>query len=110
MECFGLEVCGVHNVCSVSEAFSLVFLFLFIKLFFLWRGVSGSVYGALRWDPCDIHSFCSVYQAFGLVVFCPFRVFAAFRGHWGGTLVAFTVLVGFFGALGLEICGAFQRL
>ena len=30
MECFGLEVCGVHNVCSVSEAFSLVFLFVFI--------------------------------------------------------------------------------
>ena len=30
MECFGLEVCGVPNVCNVSEAFSLVFLFLFI--------------------------------------------------------------------------------
>ena len=28
MECFGLEVCGVH-VCSVSEAFSLVFLFFY---------------------------------------------------------------------------------
>ena len=36
---------------------------------------------------------CSVYQAFGLVVFCPFRVFAAFRGHWGWTLTAFTALV-----------------
>ena len=35
MECFGLELCGVHIVCSVSEAFSLVFLFLFIWLFFL---------------------------------------------------------------------------
>ena len=30
MECLGLEVCGVHNVCGVSEAFGLVFLFLFI--------------------------------------------------------------------------------
>ena len=45
-----------------------------------------------------------------LVIFCPFRVFAAFRGHWGGTLVAFTELVVFYWALGLDICGAFQRL
>ena len=30
MECFGLDVCGVHNICSISEAFSLIFLFLFI--------------------------------------------------------------------------------
>ena len=30
MECFGLDVCGVHNICSVSEALSLVFLFLLI--------------------------------------------------------------------------------
>ena len=34
----------------------------------------------------------------------------AFMGHWGGTIVAFTVLVGFYWALGLDICGAFQRL
>ena len=55
---------------------------------------------------------CSVYQAFGLVVFCPFRVFAAFRGHWGGTLTAFTALVVlfFYWALGLDIGGVFQRL
>ena len=74
-----------------------------------WR--KGSVYGALRWDPCGVHSNCSVYQAFGLVIFfCPFRVFAAVRGLWGGTLVAFTVLVVFYWALGLDICGTFQRL
>ena len=42
--------------------------------------------------------------------FCPFRVFAAVRGLWGGTLVAFTVLVVFYWALGLDICGTFQRL
>ena len=30
MKCFGSDVCGVHSVCSVSEAFSLVFLFLFM--------------------------------------------------------------------------------
>ena len=28
MECFGLEVCGVHSICSVSEVFSLLFLFI----------------------------------------------------------------------------------
>ena len=42
--------------------------------------------------------------------FCPFRVFAAVRGLWGGTLVAFTVLVVCYWALGLDICGTFQRL
>ena len=34
----------------------------------------------------------------------------AFMGHWGGTLMAFTVLVRFYWALGLDVCGAFQRL
>ena len=34
----------------------------------------------------------------------------ALRGHWGGTLVAFTVLVVFCWALGLDVCGAFQHL
>ena len=43
-------------------------------------------------------------------LFCPFRVFAAVRGLWGGTLVAFSVLVVFYWALGLDICGTFQRL
>ena len=32
----------------------------------------------------------------------------AFMGHWGGTLVAFTVLAGFYWALGLDVCCAFQ--
>ena len=36
---FMLNVCGVHSVCSVSEAFRLVFLFSFFLLF-LWRGVA----------------------------------------------------------------------
>ena len=90
-------------------------VYLFIYLFIVWRGVawrgvSCSVYGALGWDPCGVHSICSVYQAFGLVIFCPFRVFAAVRGHWGGSLVAFTVLVVFSWAMGLDSCGAFRRL
>ena len=34
----------------------------------------------------------------------------AFMGHWGGTVVAFTVSVRFYWALGLDVCGAFQRL
>ena len=95
-----------HAGCSV---------YLFIYLFIVWRGVawrgvSCSVYGALGWDPCGVHSICSVYQAFGLVILCPFRVFAAVRGLWGGTLVAFTVLVVFSWAIGLVSCGAFRRL
>ena len=88
---------------------SVYFIYLFIYCV-AWRGVACSIYGTLGWGPCGVHSVWSVYEAFGLVIFCPFRVFAAFRGHWGGTLVAFTVLVVFYWTLGLDICGAFQRL
>ena len=41
MECFGLEVCGGHSVCSLSEAFSLVFvIFIYVVIpFVAWRNV-----------------------------------------------------------------------
>ena len=40
MECFGLDVCGFHSICSVFEAFRLLFLFyLFSYSFVVWRGV-----------------------------------------------------------------------
>ena len=56
-------------------------------------------------------AFAAFIRRLGWSFFCPFRVFAAVRGLWGGTLVAFTVLVVFFyWALGLDICGTFQRL
>ena len=58
---------------------------------------------------CFCFFFVFVF-VFVFVLFCPFRVFAAVRGLWGGTLVAFTVLVVFYWALGLDICGTFQRL
>ena len=127
----GWDPCGVYSVSrfllgigvghlwrfSAFVAFmrhagwSVYFIYLFIVWRGVaWRGVACSVYGALVWGPCGVHSVWSVYEAFGLVIFCPFRVFAAFTGHWGGTLVAFTVLVVFYWALGLDICGAFQRL
>ena len=35
MECFGLDVCGVHSVCSVFEAFRLVFLFYLFSYSFV---------------------------------------------------------------------------
>ena len=41
----------------------------FTYLFFVWRGVACSVYGALVWGPCGVHSVRSVYEAFGLVAF-----------------------------------------
>ena len=77
-------------------------------------------YWALGWSFVVLFSVCSVYEARRLVflfysfIFCvawrgvALRV--ALRGHWGGTLVAFTVLVVFCWALGLDDCGAFQRL
>ena len=63
-------------------------------------------------------SVCSVYEACRLVfLFYSFIYFlcgVAFRvalgGHCGGTLVAFTELGVFYWALGLDICGTFQRL
>ena len=51
-------------------------------------------------DVCEFHSVCSVYEAFGPVIFVAFRVFVAFMGHWGWTLVAFTALVVFMGRWG----------
>ena len=70
---------ALFSVCSVFEGCRLVFLFyLFIYLFF--------------------HLLFLFYTAL--------RV--AFMGHWGGTLVAFTVLVGFYWALGLDVCALFS--
>ena len=99
------------SICSVYEACRLVcLLYLFIYLLYgvAWCGVACSVYGTLGWGPCGVHSVWSVYEAFWAGhLFVPFRVFVMFMGHWGGTLVAFTVLVGFYWALGLDVCGAF---
>ena len=61
--------------------------FYSIHLFFVWRGV---VWRGVAWRGVALR--------------------VALRGHWGGTLVAFTVLVVFCWALGLDVCGAFQRL
>ena len=34
-----------------------------------------------------------------------FRVLVTLMGHWGGTLVAFTVFFIVYGVLGLDVCG-----
>ena len=56
------------------------------------------------WPFYFIHLFifCVAWHGVALCV--------ALRGHWGETLVAFTVLVVFYWALGLDICGIFKRL
>ena len=54
--------------------------------------------------------FIYYYYYFYLLFLFYAALRVAFMGHWGGTLVAFTVLVGFYWALGLDVCGAFQRL
>ena len=51
-----------------------------------------------------VHSICSVYEAFGPVIFVAFRVFVAFMGHWGWTLVAFKELE-VFRVVGLVVGG-----
>ena len=94
-------------VCDV--ACSVVF-YLFIYLFFI---------GLWDWTFVALSSVCSVYEGCRLVFLFHLFIYlfflcvtlrVAFMGHWGGNLVAFTVLVGFYWALGLDICGAFQRL
>ena len=56
-----------------------------------------------------VHSICSVYEAFGPVIFMAFRVFVAFVGHWGWTLVPFTELE-VFRIVGLVVGGVWQQL
>ena len=55
-------------------------------------------------DVRQVHSVCNVYEAFGPVIFVAFRVFVAFMGHWGWTLVAFTELE-VFRVVGLVVGG-----
>ena len=63
---------------------------------------------------CSVHEGCRlVFLFYSFILF--YFIFGValslvFMGHWGGTLMAFTVLVGFYWALGLDVCGAFQRL
>ena len=87
----GRDPCGVYSVHG---------FLLGIGVGHLWRFPAFVVYMRdAGW------SFYFIY----LFIFCV-RLRVAFMGHWGGTLVAFIVLVGFYWALGLDVCGAFQRL
>ena len=129
----GWDPCSVYNVSSFllgivvgrlwrfsafvafmrHAGWSVYFIYLFIFCV-AWRGVVGSVYGALGWDPygvysvcidygvlrldvCGFHSICSVYRALGLVLLVAFRLLVVFMGDWGGTRLAFTALVVFMG-------------
>ena len=71
---------ALFSVCSVYEGCRLVFLF-YLFIYFL----------------CGV-----AWRGVALRV--------AFMGHWGRTLVAFTVLVVFYWALGLDVCVAFERV
>ena len=100
MECFGLDVCGIHNVCCVSEAFRLVFLFYFFSYSFC--GLAWRVAFMVHWCGTLVAftAFVAFIRRLGCPLFVAFRVFVTFMGHWGGTLVAFTVLVVFTGHWG----------
>ena len=93
MECFRLDVCGVHSICSISEAFRLVFLFYLVSYSFC----------AVAWRVAFMVHWCGTLVAFtafvvfvrrlGCQLFVAFRVFVMFMGYWGGTLVVFTAFV-----------------
>ena len=90
----GRDPCGVYSVGS---------FFLGNGVGQLWRFSAFVVYMRdAGWSFYFIRLFYFIF--FGVAL----RL--AFMGHWGGTLMAFTVLVGFYWALGLDVCGAFQRL
>ena len=105
----GRDPCGVYSVSSFLFFFYFFLFFLFLFFYFL-LGIGVGHLGHFsafvvfmrdaRWSFYFIHLF---------IYFCV-ALRLAFMGHWGGTLVAFTVLVGFYWALGLDVCGAFQRL
>ena len=90
--------------------FFFIFFYYFFLFFYFLLGIGVGHLGHFsafvvfmrdaRWSFYFIHLF---------IYFCV-ALRLAFMGHWGGTLVAFTVLVGFYWALGLDVCGAFQRL
>ena len=56
---------------------------------------------------CSVYEGCRLVFLFYLLLYflCGVALCVAFVGHWGGTLVAFTVLVGFYWALGWGPCG-----
>ena len=56
---------------------------------------------------CSVYEGCRLEFLFYLFI-CSLRGIAcSVYGASGGTLVAFTVLVGVYWALGLDVCGAF---
>ena len=92
----GWDPSGVYSVSSGNGA-------LAVNIFCCVCGVC-IVYELFGMDVRQVHSVCSVYEAFGPVIFVAFRVFVAFMGHWGWTLVAFTEL-DVFRVVGLVVSG-----
>ena len=95
---------GLWGGTLVAFTVLVVFFFFFllgIGVGHLWHFSAFVVFMRdARWSFYFLHLF---------IYFCV-ALRLAFMGHWGGTLMAFTVLVGFYWALGLDVCGAFQRL
>ena len=84
---FGLDVCSVY------EAFALVFFFWWgaggggrLECLYRFWGPCGvyivsSVYGVLGWDPCGVYCVSSVNEAFALAFFLNFYLY---RFLWRG--------------------------
>ena len=74
---------ALFGVCSVHEGCRLVFLFYSFILFYFWRGVAFSVYGALGWDPYGVYSVSRFLLGIGVGSLWRFSAFVAFMRHAG---------------------------
>ena len=74
---------------------SVYFIYLFIYLFIVWRGMAWRVafMGRSGGALVAFTAFGAFLRRLGWSPFVAFRVFVTFMGHWGGTLMAFTVFL-----------------
>ena len=93
---------ALFSVCSVYEGCRLVFLFHLFIFCVAWRGVAGSVYGALGWDPCSVYSVSSFLLGIGVGRLWRFSAFVAFMRHAGWSV--------YFIYLFIFLCGVALRV
>ena len=97
----GWDPCGVYSVSSFLLGIGVGHWWRFSAFVVFMRDAGWSFYFIY------LFIFCVAWRG---VAWRGVALRVAFMGHWGRTLVAFTVLVVFYWALGLDVCVAFERL
>ena len=110
---WGWTLMALFSVCSVYEGCRLVFLFIY--LFFVWRGAACSVHGALGWDSCGVYSVSSFLLGIGVGRLWRLSTFVAFMRHAGWSVYFIYLFIycvawrgvacSIYGACGWSPCG-----